>query len=58
LGYTLTIQGSVDGEERTFTVGIGKEAQAKHQFKAGEIVSGKSAEVRDPISEVSEYYIN
>ena len=56
LGYTLTIQGSVDGEERTFTVGIGKEAQAKHEFKAGEVVSGKSEEVQDPRSDVSEYY--
>lgn len=56
LGYTLTIQGSIDGEERTFTVGIGKESQAKHQFKAGEVVSGKSDEVQDPRSDVSEYY--
>jgi len=29
LGFTLTIEGIVNGEERTFTVGIGKEAQAK-----------------------------
>ena len=42
LGYTLTIQGLIDGEERTFTVGIGEEAQVKHEFKAGEVVSGKS----------------
>jgi hypothetical protein len=56
LGYTLTIQGSIDGEERTFTVGIGKESQAKHQFKAGEVVSGTSDEVQDPRSDVSEYY--
>jgi hypothetical protein len=56
LGYTLTIEGVVGGEERTFRVGISKEVQAKHQFKTGEVVSGKSEEVRDPRSEVSEYY--
>ena len=55
-GFTLAIEGVVGGEERTFTVGIGKEAQAKHQFEAGEVVSGKSEEVQDPKSEVSEYY--
>jgi hypothetical protein len=56
LGYTLTIQGCVDGEERTFTVGIGKEAQAKHQFEAGHVVSGKSEQIQDSKSEASEYY--
>ncbi len=56
LGYVLMVQGSVSGEDRTFMVGIGKEAQAKHQFRAGDVVSGKSEEVRDPRIEVSEYY--
>ncbi len=56
LGFTLTIEGTVDGEERAFTVGIGKEAQAKHQFKAGDVTSGKSEQVHDPKTEVSEYY--
>ena len=56
LGYILTVQGSVGGEERAFTVGIGKETQAKHEFRAGDAVSGKSEEVRDPKMEVSEYY--
>ena len=56
LGYVLTIQGLVGGEKRTFTVGIGKEAQVKHHFRAGVVVSGKSEEVRDLRTEVSEYY--
>jgi hypothetical protein len=56
LGFTLTIEATVGVEERTFTVGIGKEAQAKHQFRAGNIVSGKSKQVQDPKNEVSEYY--
>jgi hypothetical protein len=56
LGYVLMVQGAVGGEERTFTVGIGKETQGKHQFQAGDIISGKSEEVRDHRSESSEYY--
>lgn len=56
LGYILTVQGMVGGEERTFVVGIGKEAQAKHQFESGDIVSGKSGPVEDPRIEVAEYY--
>ena len=56
LGFTLAIEGVVGGDERTITVGIGKEAQAKHQFKAGDVASGKSEQVQDPKTEVSEYY--
>lgn len=55
-GYTLTIEGVIGGEERTFKVGIGKGAQAKHQFKAGDVASGRSEAVQDPRSEVVEYY--
>ena len=56
LGFTLTIEGVVGGEERTFTVGIGKEAQAKHQFETGDIASGRSGFVEDTRTEVAEYY--
>jgi hypothetical protein len=56
LGYILRIQGVIGGEERTFTVGIGKGAQAKHQFKAGDVASGRSEVVQNPRSEVVEYY--
>ncbi len=56
LGFTLTIEGTFDGEERAFMVAIGKEAQARHQFKAGDVASGKSEQVQDPKTEVSEYY--
>jgi len=30
LGYTLLLQGVVDGAQREFTVGIGKAAEKKH----------------------------
>jgi hypothetical protein len=56
LGYILLIEGTIGGEQRSFAIGIGKEAQAKHQLKVGDVVSGKSEEVPDPRSEVPEYY--
>ncbi len=56
LGYILTIEGVVGGEERTFTVGLGKEAQAKHQIRAGDVASGRSEVVQDSRKEVAEYY--
>lgn len=56
LGYLLTVQGLAGGEERTFIVAIGKEAQAKHQFETGDIASGRSEFVEDVRTEVAEYY--
>ncbi len=41
LGYALSLQGSIgDIEKEHFSIGIGKAAQAKHQFKAGDAISG------------------
>ena len=34
LGYALRIQGTIGDDDREFTVGIGKAAQVKHQFRA------------------------
>ena len=56
LGYVLQVQGMIGGEERTLFIGIGKGAQAKHQFRAGDSVSGKSEVVPDARTEVAEYY--
>jgi hypothetical protein len=56
LGFTLTVEGRIGEEERTFTIGVGREAQAKNQFRAGDIISGKSEAVQDPKTEVSKYY--
>ena len=56
LGYTLMIEGVVGEEKRSFMVGIGKGAQERNQFQAGDLVSGRSEVVRDPRNEVSEYY--
>ena len=56
VGYVLQVHGMVKGEERTLVIGIGKGAQAKHQFRAGDSVSGKSEVVPDARTEVAEYY--
>ena len=42
LGYALRVQGTIGEDEREFTVGIGKAAEAKHKFRAGDVVSGKA----------------
>ena len=56
LGYALRVQGTIGGDQRDFTVGIGKAAQAKHQFRAGDIVSGKAQPVADEKTEPVEFY--
>ena len=56
LGYALHLQGQIGGQEGEFLIGIGKAAQAKHQFRVGDIVSGRSAPVADPRLEPVDYY--
>ena len=55
-GYCLFLNGIVGDEERGFSVGIGKVAQAKHQFQAGDEVSGEAVPVADPRREPVEFY--
>jgi hypothetical protein len=56
LGYVLQVHGMVGDQERILVIGIGKAAQAKHQFRVGNSVSGKSEVVPDTRTEVAEYY--
>lgn len=42
LGYCLLIEGMLGNESRVFSIGIGKAAQKKHQFRVGDNVSGES----------------
>jgi len=56
LGYVLFVRGSVAGETREFSVGIGKSAQAKHAFRAGDEVSGETAAVANPEMEPAQFY--
>ncbi|MBN2375562.1 MAG: hypothetical protein JXD22_04120 [Sedimentisphaerales bacterium] len=56
LGYALNINGMIGDEERVFLVGIGKGAQAKHKFQAGDIISGQCQLVEDNRLETVEFY--
>lgn len=56
LGYALRLQGQIGDDEGRFLVGIGKAAQAKHQFRVGDVVSGRSAPAINPKLEPAEYY--
>jgi len=56
LRYVLRINGEVEGVEREFIVAIGKRAQAKHGFRAGDRVTGFSEPVPDIRLEIAEFY--
>ena len=56
LGYALRVCGSIGREDREFLVGVGEGAHAKHQFKAGDGVSGEALPVFDPRLETVEFY--
>ncbi len=56
LGYAIKIVGTIDGDEKDFSIGIGKAAHEKQQFKAGEVISGECVPVADERLEPVEYY--
>ena len=56
LGYAIKITGTVDAEESTFSIGIGKAAQAKFNFKVNDVISGECLPVPDPDMEPVDYY--
>ena len=56
LGYLLFVDGSVDSENNNFVLGIGKTAQAKHEFRIGDVVSGLCEPVADTRMETADYY--
>jgi hypothetical protein len=56
LGYSLQIDGRVDGRTKTFWVGIGKAAQSKFHFRVGIIAEGKAIPLTDPRMEAVDYY--
>lgn len=55
LGYLLVIDGEIAAERRTFTLRIGPGAQATHQFRAGDRVSGNAHSAADPETEVADF---
>ncbi len=56
LGYNLTIDGSFAEMAGIYTIAIGKAAQAKHQFRVGDLVQGRAAPVVDERKESASYY--
>jgi hypothetical protein len=62
LGYALKIAGTIDNQEtissnqNIFSIGIGKAAQAKFNFKVNDIISGACLPVPDPDMEPVDYY--
>jgi hypothetical protein len=62
LGYAIKIVGTIDNQEtissnqNIFSIGIGKAAQAKFNFKVNDIISGACLPVPDPDMEPVDYY--
>ena len=56
LGYVLQLKGTVAGQNRDFSVAVGKAAQEKHCFSAGMDVTGMAMPVADTRIEVAEFY--
>lgn len=56
LGYVLRLAGTIGDQKKEFLIGIGKGAQAKHEFQAGDLVVGECLPVADSRLEPVEFY--
>lgn len=56
LGYALRLDGAIGDRRGEFLVGIGSGTQAKHRFRAGDVVQGESSPVADPRTEPVDFY--
>jgi hypothetical protein len=62
LGYALKIAGTIDNQEtissnqNIFSIGIGKAAQAKFNFKVNDVISGECLPIPDPDMEPVDFY--
>lgn len=56
LGYAIKLEGELDNTKSTFSIGIGKAAHAKHQFKVNDVITGECVSVADPNLEPTQYY--
>jgi len=56
LGYAIAMEGEIDGQKAIFSIGIGKAAHARHQFKVNDVISGECVPVPEPDAEPTEYY--
>jgi hypothetical protein len=57
LGYAIRLEGELDNsDDAIFSIGIGKAAHAKHQFKVNDVIAGECLPVPDPELEPTQYY--
>ena len=56
LGFAIKIAGTIDNQQTSFSIGIGKTVQAKHQFRVNDTISGACLLVPDPNMEPVDYY--
>jgi hypothetical protein len=56
LGYALRLDGAIADRRGEFLVGIGSGTQAKHRFRAGDVIQGESDPVPDPRTEPVDFY--
>ena len=56
LGYAIKITGIIENQATTFSIGIGKAAQAKFNFRVNDVISGECLPVPDPDLEPVAYY--
>lgn len=56
LGYAIKLTGELNNQQATFSIGIGKAAQAKFNFKVNDVISGACLPVPDPDMEPVDYY--
>lgn len=56
LGYAIALEGEINNQHNTFSIGIGEAAHAKHQFKVNDVISGECVPVPDPDLEPTQYY--
>ena len=56
LGYSLRVDGKLGEGKGIFIIGIGKAAQAKHNFQVGCVISGECLPVPDPRLEPVDFY--
>jgi hypothetical protein len=56
LGYAIRLEGELGNQQTIFSIGIGKAAQAKFNFKVNDIISGECLPVPDPDMEPVAYY--
>jgi hypothetical protein len=56
LGYAIRITGTIDNQQTTFSIGIGKAAQAKFNFKVNDVISGECLPVPNADLEPVDYY--